>query len=448
MSISELICLLLRRKALRFHERWSREELIGFQGTELADLRRHAYENSPFYRNFHEGFRDAPLDQLPVLTKAILMEHWDDVVTDRALRLAEVQEFIRDLRDVRMFHDTYYVCSTAGSTGLKGVFVYDRDEWCSVLASYARANDWAGIRAGITNRLRLAVVSTTTPWHQSAVVGATLRSWFVPTLRVDSTKPLGEIVGALNTFQPESLVAYAGTAGRLAREQVSGRLKIAPKAVFCASEVLTGETRRLIECAWGVQPFNVYAATETAGIASECADHQGLQLYEDLVIVEVVDRENRPVPIGEYGAKILVTVLFSRTIPLIRYEISDSIRLLPRTSGCERPFGFIDDVQGRMEDTMRLRARTEGFVEIPPYVFHDLLEHPRVEGWHLHQVGEDRLKISVLGPLRDTDRRDLIEAITAELERRSASHPIIEVETVSELPRRILGKTPLITALK
>jgi len=109
------------------------------------------------------------------------MEHWNDVVTDRALDLAEIQEFIQNLRDVRMFHNSYYVCSTAGSSGLKGVFVYDRDEWCTILASYARANEWAGVRAGITKRLRLAVVSTTTPWHQSAVVGATLRSWFVPT---------------------------------------------------------------------------------------------------------------------------------------------------------------------------------------------------------------------------------------------------------------------------
>jgi len=376
------------------------------------------------------------------------MEHWNDVVTDRALDLAEIQEFIQNLRDVRMFHDSYYVCSTAGSSGLKGVFVYDRDEWCTILASYARANEWAGVRAGITKRLRLAVVSTTTPWHQSAVVGATLRSWFVPTLRVDSTKPMGEIVESLNSFQPEALVAYAVTAGRLAMEQTAGSLKIAPRAVFCASEVLTRETRRLIKQAWGVQPFNVYAATETAGIASECADHQGLQLYEDLVIVEVVDHENKPVPIGTYGAKILVTVLFSRSIPLIRYEMTDSIRLLPRMTGCGRPFGFIDDVQGRTEDTVRLKARTGGSVDIPPNVFHDLMEHPRVSGWHIHQLERNRLMISIIGPFGAVDRQDLIKTIARELERRGAEPPVIEVEMVSVLPQRALGKMPLITALK
>lgn len=97
---------------------------------------------------------------------------------------------------------------------------------------------------------------------------------------------------------------------------------------------------------------------------------------------------------------------------------------------------------------MRLIARTGGYVEIPPYVFHDLLEHPRVEGWHIRQEEEDRLTVSVLGPLTDSDRVALAEAIIAELKRRGTDRPIVGVEIVSELPQRALGKMPLITALK
>ena len=57
-----------------------------------------------------------------------------------------------------------------------------------------------------------------------------------------------------------------------------------------------------------------------------------MHLFEDLVITEVVDADNRPVPPGQYGAKVLVTVLFSRTLPLIRYEMSDSLQLARRPS--------------------------------------------------------------------------------------------------------------------
>ena len=97
------------------------------------------------------------------------------------------------------------MATTSGTAGLKGAFVYSRDEWISVLASYPRANDWAGVPAGLTHRLRLAVVSTTVPWHQSAVVSASLKGPLVPTLRLDATSPMEEIVSALNDFQPESI---------------------------------------------------------------------------------------------------------------------------------------------------------------------------------------------------------------------------------------------------
>ena len=87
----------------------------------------------------------------------------------------------------------------------------------------------------------------------------------------------------------------------LASEQLAGRLTIAPEVVFGASEVLTGETRRRIQQAWGWRPLDVYAATETAGIAAECQLHTGLHLFEDLVVTEVVDGDTKPVPPGVSG---------------------------------------------------------------------------------------------------------------------------------------------------
>ena len=142
-------------------------------------------------------------------------------------------------------------------------------------------------------------------------------------LRAGSARKLTR---GLERIEPagDVLVAYASMARVLAEEQLAGRLRIAPRAMMCSSEVLTSETAARVERAWGSRPFNVYAATETAGIASECPLHR-MHLYEDLVITEVVDEMNRPVPAGRVGAKLLVTVLFSRTQPLIRYEMSDCV---------------------------------------------------------------------------------------------------------------------------
>jgi phenylacetate-coenzyme A ligase PaaK-like adenylate-forming protein len=111
------------------------------------------------------------------------------------------------------------------------------------------------------------------------------------------------------------LISYASMARILADEQLSGRLHIAPHLVFTSSEVLTDETRQLVEKAWGHKLFNQYAAAESGGLAAECTDHRGLHLYEDLVIFEVVDQNNHPTPAGVYGEKLLITLLFNRTQP-------------------------------------------------------------------------------------------------------------------------------------
>jgi phenylacetate-CoA ligase len=148
----------------------------------------------------------------------------------------------------------------------------------------------------------------------------------VPTLRIDSGDDLDSIVTRLNDWQPEMLIAYASMVRLLAEAQLAGRLMIMPRFVFSASEVMPDSNRRLAAAAWGRSPYDVYGATETSGIA-ECGEHAGMHLFEDLVITEVVDADHQPVPSGEYGAKVLVTVLFSRTVPLIRYEMSDSLQV-------------------------------------------------------------------------------------------------------------------------
>ncbi len=118
-------------------------------------------------------------------------------------------------------------------------------------------------------------VARQAPWHQSALVGGTLESRFVRTLRIDATDPIERIVSELGAFQPESLVGYASMLRVLANEQIAGRLNISARAVMSASEVLTTESRARIRAAWKLEPFDVYAATEPAGVASECSLHRG-----------------------------------------------------------------------------------------------------------------------------------------------------------------------------
>ncbi|GIW07442.1 MAG: coenzyme F390 synthetase [Dehalococcoidia bacterium] len=445
MDVRIMARLLWLRRQLRRHERWVRPQLEAHQARSLAALRQYAYARSPFYQRFHRGLTDRPLPELPVLTKALAMEHFDELVTDRAIRLRDVEAHLATLQGDERFLGRYWLSATSGSTGRRGLFLSNLAEWITVLASYARANDWGGARAGLTRRMKLAVVSTTTPWHQSARVGATLRSWWVPTLRLDATDPTDSVVERLNVWQPETLVAYASMARLLAGEQLAGRLRISPRVVFTASEVLTDETRRRVTEAWGRAPFNVYAATESAGIASEC-EHHRMHLFEDLVIAEVVDEHNRPVSTGLYGDKVLVTVLFSRTQPLIRYEMSDSLRLGTGGCACGRPFALLDGIQGRAEDVLHFPAVAGGQAAIHPNVFHRVMEAAPVAEWQVVQE-PDGLHVLLAG---SADGSLADEQLAATLEHELAAQgivvPRVMVRRVAAIPRTAAGKAPLISS--
>jgi phenylacetate-CoA ligase len=447
MSTQIILKVLALRHQLRQRDRWTRRQLEEHQGRALRLLREHAYARSPFYGRFHRGLASRSLNELPVLTKETVMEHFDELVTDPTVRLAVVEVHLATLSGGdELFNARYRVASTSGSTGRRGLFLWDPGEWGAVLASYNRSFDWAGVGAGLTRRTRMAVVSSTTPWHQSARVGASVHSPWVPTLRIDSGDPLESVVERLNGFQPKVLVAYASMAHLLAEEQLAGRLRISPGFVFGSSEVFTAQARRRVQEAWGEKPFEVYAATETAGIASECDLHRGMHLFEDLVVTEVVDEKNRPVPPGVYGEKVLVTVLFSRTVPLIRYEMSDSVR--PASSPhcpCGRPFALIDGIQGRAEDVLRFAAASGGQVSVQPIVFHRVMDAVPAGGWQVAQ-GPEGLTVLLSGVREGFADSTMVDSLKRELAAQGAIVPPVKVRRVATIPRTKVGKAPLIKA--
>ncbi len=446
MNLLIILQVLHQVEQLRAHERWDRPQLATYQAEALRQVRADAYAHSPFYQHFHQGLTDRPLPELPVLTKALLMEHFDDLVTDRAIQRTAVEAYRAHPPGAGRFLGRYWVNATSGSTGQPGLFLFNRAEWVMVLASFARAREWAGVRTDLRHRTKMASVASTTPWHMSALVAATLDSWWLPALRLAASTPVDALVRQLNDWQPEMLIAYASMARLLADEQRQGRLAIHPQLIFTSSEVLTDESRRRIEAVWGQRVFNEYAATETGGLAAECTHHQGLHLLEDLAIVEVVDQDNQPVPPGVYGTKILLTGLFNRTQPLIRYELTDSLRLAATPCSCGRIFTLVDGVQGRTEDVLRFPALTGGEVAVQPLVFHQLLDAVPARGWQIVQEA-DGLGVLLSGVASDWSDDLLIGALRQALAAQGAQAPAITVQRVPAIPQTASGKAPLIQAL-
>ena len=211
-----------------------------------------------------------------------------------------------------------------------------------------------------------------------------------------------------------------------------------------ASEVLTPHTAAELETAWGSAPFDVYAATETAGIASPCI-YRNRHVYEDLLIVEPVDQAGHPVPPGTTGTKLLVTVLFSRTLPLIRYEMSDTVSLGGRGCPCGRAFTILEGIEGRIEDVLQLPGEA-GRVNVHPIVFHHILDQAAAAGWQVIQEA-DGLRVLVAGLAPGASTEGVRTAVAGALKDAGVVDTQVKVHVVERLERTALGKAPFVRGL-
>jgi phenylacetate-coenzyme A ligase PaaK-like adenylate-forming protein len=439
--------MLLELRRLRRQDDWSRSQIEAHQAQSLQRLREHAYARSTFYRAFHAGCMDRPLQELPVLTKAMLNEHFDAIVAERGVQQAAVAEHVAAVAGgtagSERFLDRYVVAATSGTTGSPSYVLFGPGEWPKVLATFVRSERYLGSPAGLLRRPKRAIVASTTPWHISARVGAALHSPLLPMLRLDIGQPLAAIVDELNRWQPQKLATYASMAGILAEEQLARRLRITVDRIVSTAEVLSPQVRARVEAAWGKVVFDQYGASEGGTFAAECEAHDGLHVFEDLFILEVVDRHNRPAAAGEWGAKVLLTVLFNQTLPLIRYELTDSLRLATAPCACGNAMLRIMGVGGRQEEVLHFPARAgegaTGSVAVHPMVFYRILDAAPLAGWQVVQEA-DRLCLRLSRGSREVEGQELAEAVRQAIERQGGEAPAISVEWQEDTARGMTGK--------
>jgi phenylacetate-CoA ligase len=417
-----------------------REELLALQRRRLVQTARHAARASPIYRELYAGIElaeDLDVRALPVVTKAMLMERFEEWVTDPRLQRSEVEAHLERVRSDELYLGEYRCMPTGGTTGHKGIFVYDRDEWRRCLTAFLRWSELTGVRPRLGRRLRIATVGATSPLHMTARFAMSIDLGVYALRQLDARTPLCEVVASLNEHRPEQLVAYPSMASLLALEQLEGRLRISPRVVCTSSEVRTEEMTANIRAAWAVEPFDLYGMTESL-YAGDCEHHQGMHVFEDLGLMEIVDQHGEPVPDGVTGAKLLVTSFIKRTQPVLRYEVSDLVALTAAPCPCGRPLARMVSVEGRSDDVLRMAGADGRIVAVHPLT----LRSPMAALPELRQykIVHDDDGLHVLVVLRDaaaadeTTRRIEVTLRSKLLAAGVANHRL-EVAIVAELPR-------------
>jgi phenylacetate-CoA ligase len=422
-------------KALLERERWPRERLERFQQERLQALTRHARERSPLWR---ERIPDGPvrLSDIEPISKTELMESFDELVTDPRLRLDELLQHLERIDGDELYLDEFRVMTSSGSSGRKAVFVYDRAAWRGLLTMFLRRSNWTGAGPRLP-RLRLAMIGGAAATHMSRRGVQSLDVGVHRMLGLSVTQPLPELVARLNEFQPNHVNGYPSILGLLAEEQLAGRLRLQLQALFTSSEPLTETMRARLEEAFGVRPFNFYATTE--GLYGHDCPEGSLHLFDDMCIVENVDEENRPLPPGEVGARLLVTNLFNYVQPLIRFEVSDLVALDPEPCPCGRTLARVQSLEGRAEELLEV-----GGVTVHPMQFALVTADPDVREFQVVQEADAlRLRVALRNGAAGAPAR-LRERLSARLHDLGVAGCPVTVETVDALERSPGGKLQMI----
>lgn len=142
------------------------------------------------------------------------------------------------------------------------------------------------------------------------------------------------------------------------KENLDPRRDTELRMLVIGAEPHTEEQRQRIEEMFGVKAYNSFGLSEMngPGVAFECEYQNGLHIWEDAYLVEIVDPETLlPLPDGEYG-ELVMTTLDREGMPLIRYRTRDITRIIPGDCPCGRTHRRIDRITGRTDDMFIMKG--------------------------------------------------------------------------------------------
>jgi phenylacetate-coenzyme A ligase PaaK-like adenylate-forming protein len=321
--------------------RMSRARLEAMQLRKFRRLVSFVRRHSPYYRAIIEARGIDPAtcvpSDFPVLTKREVMEHFDEIVTDRRITRERIAGFLARSKDpMELFEGRYHVLHTSGTSGSVGYFVFSHEAWIKGCCHIVRA-------APLRWRRRTAFVAATRGHFAGASLMLTgnhgSNHLFYDVRTFDVGEPLPGIIERLNAFQPHALSGYATAIKVLAEAQERGELRIRPTHVGNGGEPLLPEVKAYLERVFQVPVMNAYASSEHLYMGLTLPGSDGMHLLEDDLIFEIEADHT------------CVTNLFNEAMPLIRYRMDDVLVPDPNGNGTW-PFTKVKEVVGRLEDAL------------------------------------------------------------------------------------------------
>ena len=396
-----------------------------------------AAQRTPLYggRIPRSAITSARIDDITPVGKSEFLERLDETFPDGGLARRDLHAFIRDPRRVgELLSGRYLVAMTSGTTGQVGIFVNDLESWSTTRAiTFARIfRDRLGpldfVRFLAHRRYRMSFVVASGGHYMTYLLASRVPPLgrLVTDARVHSVElPVPVLVDELNAQRPHLLHTYPTILELLCLEIRTGRLRIDPDVITAGSEPLTASCRAAVAEAFPrAQLVETYAATECVPLATACR-YGHLHVNEDACILEPIDADGAPVPSGTLGEKLWVTNLLNTVQPLVRYTLTDQVRLLDEPCPCGAPFRRIE-VHGRTDDTFFLASEDGSFQAHPPIPLELVfLRIPGLLQYQLVHEAQNQLRVLFVAE-PGVPGQQVAGVLDAQLSRYLADHGLFE----------------------
>jgi phenylacetate-CoA ligase len=406
-------------KLLDASQWWPLEKLREFQWTELQPLLKAAFENVPFYQRKYAQAGAQLGDirsledfaKLPPLTREEIRAHREDLVN-------------RGHKGKLIRH------ATGGSSGSPTHFYITLESYDWRCAASVRAYSWAGYMLG-DKALYLwgapvGRTSTQAAWKMRAF--RMLRREHMVSTFHQTPELWQSIHEQARRLRPSYVVGYVSSLEEFSRWMLqNGKRLEGVKAVLSAAEPVYQRSRDVVGEAFGAPLFNTYGSREFMSIGGECDRRDGVHVNMENLLLETSDS-------GRTGA-ILVTDLHNFGMPFLRYEIGDVGELSDQPCSCGRGLHRLMRIEGRVLDVLRTPSGAVVPGEFFPHILKDV---PEVIEF---QVVQKRLDHIVLSLVLTNDLSENSRALLdSEIRKWFGDSSLIELQRVSEIPRRASGK--------
>lgn len=407
------------------HWRWrvlDPAALQAFQDDRARQIVAYAAAHSPFYRSHWQNHDPEHWRSLPTVDKAAMMANFDafntcGVTAAEAMRIALAAE---ESRDFTPTVDGMTVGLSSGTSGHRGLFLVSRGEqamWAGVILARALHT----LRAGRT-RVAFFLRSHSNLYQQAN--GALLQLRYF-----DLMAPLADSIAALNHYQPHILVGPPSLLGFLADARDGGTLRVNPQRLISVAEVLEPQDEARLAAAFQAPVHQVYQCTEGL-LAVSCA-HGSLHIQEDVVALQCE-------PLDGGRVTPIVTDLWRRTQPIIRYRLNDVLQL-GGSCPCGSSFRTIIRIEGRRDDVCYFLARDNNVHERRRPFFPDtirrmiLLAGDGIADYQAVQECDGQLLVH-LALTPGVDRQHVVEAVRtsvcATVDQYGCRPPEVDVDTL------------------